>query len=136
MLINYKAGFEPSSAYVNPVVRFLTGQHYARLSSQLNNPIPQSTSVYGVADPLGCLKPDEVHLSFSSHFGDEPRPFLHETEVIVARHPALRPSDLQKVSFQSARAAAHVTTAEWVASDTYYRLKQYSNLSSVISLTW
>jgi len=79
-------------------MRFLTGQYYTRLSSQLNNPVPQSTSVYGVADPLGCLKPDEVHLSFSSHFGDEPRPFLHEVEVIVARHPALRPSDLQKVS--------------------------------------
>lgn len=96
-----QAGFEPGSDFVQPVTRFLTGQQYARLSSQLNNPVPQSTMVYGVADPLGCLAPDEIYLGFSGHFGDEVRPFLHEVELLVARHPTLRPSDIQKVSPRS-----------------------------------
>jgi hypothetical protein len=61
----------------------------------------QSTSVVGIADPLGVLKPGEVHLSLS-------RPLVHEASqqrldvfagknVLVARDPTLRPSDIQKV---------------------------------------
>jgi len=75
----------------------LKSQHYARLSSSLNIPIAQSTSVYGVADPFGCLAPNEIHLSFSTNFGDEPYPWLDNVSALVARHPALRPSDIQKV---------------------------------------
>lgn len=62
----------------------------------------RTTSVMGIADPLGVLEPGEIHLSFSRGFYDEVSgesyPCLDRKEVLVARHPTLRSSDIQKVS--------------------------------------
>jgi hypothetical protein len=64
-------------------------------------PLARSTSVLGIADPTGTLLPGEVHLAFSkglpSEDGLETIRSLHGNEVLVARQPALRPSDIQKV---------------------------------------
>jgi len=64
--------------------------------------VNRSTNVLGVADLSGILRPNEIHLSFSKPFLDELKgasyQFLHNEEVLVGRHPALRPSDIQKVS--------------------------------------
>jgi len=48
----------------------------------------------------GILAPGEVHLASSAPFVDEEsgESWLHlEGEVLVARHPTLRPNDIQKV---------------------------------------
>ena len=56
----------------------------------------------GVADPKGVLQPGEIHLSFSRGFNDESSgesyPCIDGREVLIARHPTLRRSDIQKVS--------------------------------------
>jgi hypothetical protein len=59
----------------------------------------RSTHVLGVADPTKTLKPGEIFLSFSHGFAVEDHHYAHldDKEVLVSRHPACRPSDIQKV---------------------------------------
>ena len=63
--------------------------------------VGRSTMALMIADPLGILEVDEVHLGFSSCFHDEKSGFqdtmLHRIDVLVARNPAHLPSDIQKV---------------------------------------
>ena len=72
-----------------------------QVCSQFRVPIGRSTMLLGVADPLGCLQPDEIHLAFSSQFTEDGTglslPYLHDEPALVARHPSLRNSDIQKV---------------------------------------
>lgn len=58
-----------------------------------------------IADPLAILEEGEIHLGFSSTFRD-PRShweevMLHDIDVLVARLPAVLPSDIQKVCSQT-----------------------------------
>jgi len=73
----------------------------SQLSGSLNVELGKSTMVIGIADPIGCLKPNEIHLAFSSNFSDNISDysynFLHNVDALVARHPSLRRSDIQKV---------------------------------------
>lgn len=48
-----------------------------------------------VADPLAILEEGEVHIAFSTPFDQEF--MLHDIDLLVARHPAALPSDVQKV---------------------------------------
>lgn len=68
----------------------------------MNIAVGKSTSALMIADPLGVLEPNEIHLCFSSKFRDPKSRWedvmLHDTDVLVARLPALLPSDIQKVS--------------------------------------
>lgn len=101
LLIN-KIGYTPSTNYlvarstVHMVEKFLQ-----RMRFSMSFMCIKSTSVYGISDPYGVLKPGEVHLSLS-------RPLLHESsqqrfdsfvgkDVLVARDPACRGSDMQRV---------------------------------------
>ena len=65
--------------------------------------IKVSRSAYApmIADPLAVLNEGEVHLGFSEKFVDAMSGrtyfFLHDLDVLVARSPALLPSDVQKV---------------------------------------
>lgn len=63
--------------------------------------VGQSASAFVIADPLGVLEENEIHVGFSESFVDEVSGFegtvLDGREVLVARHPALLPSDIQKV---------------------------------------
>ncbi|EMD58693.1 hypothetical protein COCSADRAFT_194603 [Bipolaris sorokiniana ND90Pr] len=63
--------------------------------------LPKSTFLYGVADPLGVLNPGEIQILFSWPFVDETTnerySDLRDLEVLVARQPACRRSDIQKV---------------------------------------
>lgn len=65
-------------------------------------PCLKSTMVFGIADPHGVLEPGKVHLSLSRPLTDErtKKSFVMfaGTDVLVARHPAIRGSDIQKVS--------------------------------------
>ena len=67
--------------------------------------VGQSASAFVIADPLGVLEENEIHVGFSESFVDEVSgfegTFLDGGEVLVARHPALLPSDIQKVGSDS-----------------------------------
>jgi hypothetical protein len=95
-------GFVPEELpYLADIVRDLMKKYLTRIQKFLNPRIGRSTYVLAVADPIGCLRPGEVHLAFSEKFVDQQSGFcdmmLHDVEVVVARQPALRGSDIQKV---------------------------------------
>ena len=72
-----------------------------RLEDRLNIELGKSTYAFMIADPLAILEEDEVHIGFSSMFRDPKSEWsevmLHNIDVLVARLPALLPSDIQKV---------------------------------------
>lgn len=76
--------------------------YYFRLEKKMNIEVGKSTSALMIADPLAILEPNEIQLCFSSKFQDPKSRWedvmLHDTDVLVARLPALLPSDIQKVS--------------------------------------
>jgi hypothetical protein len=63
--------------------------------------VGQSCYVYCVPDPLGILKPDEIHLGFSNAFQpqgtQETETMLHDIDALVARSPAHTRTDVRKV---------------------------------------
>lgn len=73
---------------------------------------PQSTFALGVADPLSVLKAGEIHLSLSQPIVDEETgerfDLFAGKNGLVARHPTLRGSDMQKVRFVSHPELAHL----------------------------
>jgi hypothetical protein len=101
LLIN-KTGYTPFTNYLvaRSTVHMVEGL-LQRMRYSMCFMCIQSTSVYGIVDPYGVLKPGEVHLSIS-------RPLVHESsqqrfdafagkDVLVARDPAVRGSDMQRV---------------------------------------
>lgn len=79
------------------MVKNLAKSWFKRVSADLKVPLSRSTYVYGIADPLGILQPGEIHLAFSSSFGESAHTYLNGVDALVARHPACRRSDMQKV---------------------------------------
>ena len=67
--------------------------------------VGQSASAFVIADPLGVLEENEIHVGFSGSFVDEAsgfeETFLDGREVLVARNPAHLPLDIQKVGSNS-----------------------------------
>ena len=95
-------GFNPMTCWYLKDLVYKEVRNYAlRLKERMNIELGQSTSAYMIADPLGILDEDEVHLGFSSGFKDARSRFdqtmLHGMDVLVARLPAHLPSDIQKV---------------------------------------
>lgn len=88
--------------YLRDVVQRIVERYLERCKKNLSFPIARSTYVLAVADPLRVLQPGEIHISFSKSFLDEKTGtsfhHLHGIEALLARHPALRRSDIQKVS--------------------------------------
>jgi hypothetical protein len=97
-----EAGFLPTkTAYLaNAVERFVQSKQVTK-ESKLRTPLGKSTYLFGIADPFGILKPGEVHVQFSSRFTDDltEESYLHlkNMDILVARQPACRRSDIQKV---------------------------------------
>ncbi|KAJ9629539.1 hypothetical protein H2203_001913 [Taxawa tesnikishii (nom. ined.)] len=72
----------------------------------------KSIFAYGIADHTGCLQEGEIHFAFSESFHDKHTgdPCTHlKGEVLVARHPALRRSDMQKVRAVYKEELSHLT---------------------------
>ncbi|QDS77841.1 hypothetical protein FKW77_006546 [Venturia effusa] len=97
-----EAGFTPDNlpllgSFVEKVAR----QHFSLAVASFKIQLPKSTMVIGIADPTGILQPGEISMFFSTPIIDEISgnffPFLDDKEVLVARHPSLRSSDVQKV---------------------------------------
>ena len=96
-----EAGFAPTKfKYLAECLRqFVTLQQISKEIS-LRTPLGKSTYLFGVADPIGVLKPGEIHVQFSTSFIDKMTGHhyrhLNNMEVLVARQPACRRSDVQK----------------------------------------
>jgi hypothetical protein len=102
VLLLLETGLAPDEEpYLAENVRSLMKKHLTQLNKHLNPRVGRSTYVFAVADPIGCLRPGEIYLAFSERFVDQQSGFcdmmLHDVEVVVARQPALRGSDIQKV---------------------------------------
>jgi hypothetical protein len=97
-----ESGFDPLKFpyLAQSLERFIQARHTLQ-EAKLRVPLPKSTFLFGVADPLGVLKPGEIHVLFSSSFIDENTDErfngLDDMEALVARQPACRRSDIQKV---------------------------------------
>lgn len=108
-----EAGFMPAECQpLAEAVERMQEHHFQRIRSELKFTCLKSTNVFGVADPYGVLAPGEVHLSLS-------RTLVHEStnetfdmfagrSVLMARSPALRGSDMQRVKCVCHPALAHL----------------------------
>ena len=95
-------GFEPTTCtHLRNEISKLAHTIFALDKRTFRITLPQSAMVLGIADPTGCLEHDEVYLNFSEAFLDSESGFrwsnLQGMNVLVARNPAIRISDIQKV---------------------------------------
>ena len=95
-------GFEPRKLpHLGDLVGKIARDYFSKIVKSISIRINRSTNVIGVADPVGVLRPGEIHLAFSQSMMDqvsgEVASFLRDREAIVTRHPCLRVSDMQKV---------------------------------------
>lgn len=94
------AGFEPEhNAMVVEACQRILSNYLTDYVERLRIKVPHSTVVYCAPDPLGILKPGQVHLGFSRPVVD-PRTGVYESslidlKVLVARNPAYLASDIQ-----------------------------------------
>ncbi|EUC45506.1 hypothetical protein COCMIDRAFT_95359 [Bipolaris oryzae ATCC 44560] len=97
-----ESGFDPLTFpyLAQNLESFIQNRHIFQ-EAKLRVPLQKSTFLYGVADPLGVLNPGEIQILFSWPFVDETTnetySDLRDLEVLVARQPACRRSDIQKV---------------------------------------
>jgi hypothetical protein len=102
IILLLESGFLPSTSQglSDFFWHFVEGQ-YAWMERTLSVPLGRATNLYGLADPAGVLKPGEIHVQFSTNFIDELSGesyfSLNELDLLVARQPACRRSDVQKV---------------------------------------
>ncbi|VUC25396.1 unnamed protein product [Clonostachys rosea] len=94
------SGFQPQSNWLlREMVNQLVDKRTNLLKKKWNIQIPCSTTALIVVDFEGKLKPNQVHLSFSSNFEVEgfSDTLLEDRDILVARSPSHFPSDIQKV---------------------------------------
>jgi len=96
-----ESGFTPNAEpYLANCLYTSIRKHQIWMEAKLKVPLSKSTNVYGIADPCGVLAPGEVHMEFSSLFEDKltgSRFRALEGDILVARQPACRRSDIQRV---------------------------------------
>ncbi|KAI4718704.1 hypothetical protein E4T48_05079 [Aureobasidium sp. EXF-10727] len=108
-----ESGFNPlTNQYLATCIQQVAKLWLSSLRSKLKIHLGKSAMALGVADPTGCLKPGEIHMAFSETFRDEVsgEVWSHlKGEVLVARHPSLRCSDVQKVRAVYKEELSHLT---------------------------
>ncbi|KAF2678023.1 hypothetical protein K458DRAFT_423437 [Lentithecium fluviatile CBS 122367] len=97
-----ESGFKPErEPYLADTLYRYIKQQQIWMERKLRVPLGKATFLFGIADPLGVLAPGEVHIDFSSPFVDEitggTYRALNNFDVLIARQPACRRSDIQKV---------------------------------------
>ncbi|KAL6707441.1 hypothetical protein ACN47E_004011 [Coniothyrium glycines] len=108
-----RSGFLPDEApYLAMLFKKFIKQRQALMEQKLQAPLGKSTYLFALADPEGCLKPGEVHVQFSSPFVDGSSGSTYRNldglEIVIARQPACRDSDIQKVRAISHPRLAHL----------------------------
>ena len=99
-LLMIEAGFLPTKCYFLGTELIKLGmQEFDLQAKRFRIQLNQSTSAIGIADPIGILKPGQIHLCFSRsiHDNDTGQSWsaLHGQKVIVSRNPSMRNSDAQ-----------------------------------------
>ncbi|CAI6336529.1 unnamed protein product [Periconia digitata] len=108
-----QSGFYPEDEpYLSEqLCKYINLQHI-QMEQRLKIPLGRATFLFGVADPLGVLNPGEVHVEFSTPFVDETTGCtfraLNNIDLLVARQPACRRSDIQKVRAVKRPELAHL----------------------------
>lgn len=102
MIMLLEGGFKPLEClHLKELAQKSFSERCNILKDRLNIPIGRSAYVFCVPDVTGTLEEGEVHLAFSGTFKDEASGFqdtgLNDMDVLVARNPALRACDIQKV---------------------------------------
>jgi hypothetical protein len=97
-----QSGFYPAcEPYLANILYRYIKKEQLLMEQKLKVSLGKSTFLYGVADPYGILAPGEIHVDFSSPFIDEltgaTYRALNNIDLLVARQPACRRSDIQKV---------------------------------------
>ncbi|KAI7282398.1 hypothetical protein KC345_g3573 [Hortaea werneckii] len=95
------AGLEPKTcAYSRKIVLRMGRGVFDLEAKRFKIQLKRSTTLFGICDPTGTLKPGEIHLGFSNPMEDDQTgeiwSTLHGWNVLVARNPLLRNSDMQK----------------------------------------
>jgi hypothetical protein len=108
-----ESGFNPMThQYLASCIQQVANLWLSSIRSKLKINLGMSAMALGVADPTGCLQPGEIHMAFSETFRDEVSgqvwPHL-KGEILVARHPSLRCSDIQKVKAVYKEELSHLT---------------------------
>jgi RNA dependent RNA polymerase len=96
-----ESGFTPDkSSVLRECLRSILTNHLTRYVERMQIRIPCSTYLFCIPDPYGVLEPNEVHLSFSEVWKDPASGFrdnyVDRRDILVARLPALLPSDIQR----------------------------------------
>jgi RNA dependent RNA polymerase len=96
-----ESGFTPqTSSMLRERLCSILSKYLAGYVDRLQIRIPCSTFLFCIADPYGVLEPNEVHLSFSEIWKDSvsgfKESFVDSADILVARLPALLPSDVQR----------------------------------------
>ena len=96
-----ETGFTPdTSSVLVECLRSMLQTSLDQYVDRLQIRIPCSTYLYCIADPYEILEPNEVHLSFSEVWKDPvsgfKESFVDGRDILVARLPALLPSDIQR----------------------------------------
>jgi hypothetical protein len=107
-----ESGFDPTEApYLAKCLHRFIKQEQLWMEQKLRIPLGKAAFLYGVADPLGVLAPGEIHVQFSRPFidamTDEHFRYLNDMDLLVARQPACRRSDIQKVRATTRPELAH-----------------------------
>lgn len=108
-----RSGFTPDHGpYLAKCLISLIRRGQTTMEQKLRAPLGKATFLLGVADPEGVLEPGQVHVRFSSTFVDEYEQESYNQldgfEILVARQPACRRSDIQKVRAISHPKLAHL----------------------------
>ncbi|KAF2216356.1 hypothetical protein CERZMDRAFT_23160, partial [Cercospora zeae-maydis SCOH1-5] len=107
-----ECGFEPKECkFLATSVKYLAANYFQLKNKSFKIELPRSTTLWGIAEPnshrmrgmmdsTGSLKPGEVCVVFEEAFdaglGNRVT-LLNDVNLLVARNPALGPSDIQKV---------------------------------------
>ncbi|KAL9609212.1 MAG: hypothetical protein Q9167_006010, partial [Letrouitia subvulpina] len=97
-----ESGFHPTNCrFFKDILYKQASEYCLRLENRMYIGLGRSTSALMIADPLAVLEEGQVHMGFSSVFNDRKSGWsdimLHNIDILVARSPALLPSDIQKV---------------------------------------
>jgi len=96
-----EAGFLPkTSKFLRDKLKNVLNKTCDKIGDKMHIVVAKSTTMICIADDTGTLEEDEVSIRFGKPFMDEETGrFLNfiQGDVLVARNPALLPSDIQKV---------------------------------------
>ncbi|KAI6901476.1 hypothetical protein KC318_g7967, partial [Hortaea werneckii] len=98
------AGLEPKTcAHLRKLVLDLGAWAFDLEAKRFKIQLNKSTTLIGICDPTGTLKPGEIHIGFSNPMKDDETGEIWSTlqgwNVLIARNPSLRNSDIQKARF-------------------------------------